>query len=101
MAAVSAADRQIDAAGRIARSGETETDLSRREVEMLASCLKALAAWIGVVVVANDHRSGEPADRLAPIVDLFLPSAENLGYGRAVNLAVATLQSRGQLPPRN
>ncbi len=29
-------DWQIDAAGRIARSGETETELSRREVEMLA-----------------------------------------------------------------
>lgn len=72
---------------------------SVREVERLASCLKALASWIGVVVVANDHQFGEPVDRLSPIADLFLRSSDNLGYGRAVNLAVATLQSSGHLPP--
>ncbi len=68
------------------------------EVDVLAACLARLPAYIGYAVVANDHRSGEPVDRLAPDAKLFLPMAANLGYGRAVNRAVSELRRRACLP---
>ncbi|MCT0218873.1 glycosyltransferase [Synechococcus sp. CS-1329] len=71
---------------------------SEEEVERLAACLAKLPAHIGYAVVANDHRDGEPVDRLAPAAELFLPVARNLGYGRAVNSAVSEWRRRFRLP---
>ena len=65
---------------------------SFEEVQRLGRCLAALSQAIGYALVANDHRPGEAIDQLAEGADLFLPCAENLGYGRAVNRAVAVLQ---------
>lgn len=69
------------------------------EVARLQSCLEALAPSIGVTVVVNEARPGEPVEALRGRADLFLACPANQGYGRAVNRAVAELRSRGCLPP--
>ncbi|WP_233130071.1 glycosyltransferase family 2 protein [Synechococcus sp. 1G10] len=68
------------------------------EVEALATCLAQLSPWISYVVVANDHREGEPVDRLVEGAGLFLSCERNLGYGRAVNRAVREVERRSCLP---
>lgn len=68
------------------------------EVDHLAACLALLPAHIGYAVVSNDHRPGEPVDRLAHGAEAFLPMAVNLGYGRAVNRAVSELRRQGTMP---
>jgi len=60
-------------------------------VHALHTCLAALPPEIGYAVVVNDHRVGEPVERLRAGADRFLTSSENLGYGRAVNWMVASL----------
>lgn len=57
------------------------------EVERLAQCLEALEPAVGYAVVVNDHRYGEPVERLQDQADLFLTTRQNIGYGRAVNWA--------------
>ena len=69
---------------------------SAAEVDQLVDCLAALPASIGYAVVVNDHRPGEPVERLAPGAAAFLTHADNPGYGRAVNRLVRQL---GELPP--
>ena len=69
---------------------------SLREVEQLQRCLAALPPEVGYSVVVNDHRPGEPVERLAVGADGFLVNRDNPGYGRAVNRLVAHM---GQLPP--
>jgi GT2 family glycosyltransferase len=66
------------------------------EVCRLQKSLEALEPWIGYAVVANDHRPGEAVDRLAAGARLFLANRDNLGYGRAANLAVQALLQRGE-----
>jgi GT2 family glycosyltransferase len=62
------------------------------EVERLERCLAALSPQIGYAVVVNDHRPGEPVERLATGAQLFLTSRSNDGYGRAFNRVLATLR---------
>lgn len=62
------------------------------EVRRLASCLATLPSDVGYALVVNDHRVGEPIDQLMQKADIFLPLDRNLGYGAAVNRAVAVLQ---------
>ena len=65
---------------------------SVEEVERLAACLRRLDRRIGYGVVANEFEPGEPVEKLEAGADLFLRCSENLGYGRAVNRAVAALR---------
>jgi GT2 family glycosyltransferase len=69
---------------------------SAGEVEQLRACLAALAPRVGYAVVVNDHRPGEPVERLAAAADAFLTNSDNPGYGRAVNRLVERI---GRLPP--
>ncbi|CAK6696011.1 N-acetylglucosaminyl-diphospho-decaprenol L-rhamnosyltransferase [Synechococcus sp. CBW1107] len=69
------------------------------EVAELKSSLASLPLTIGYSIVSNDHRPNEPVESLAESADLFLPQECNLGYGRAVNLAVQELRQRGLLSP--
>ena len=69
---------------------------SEKEVDRLQSCLRQLPPRVGYAVAVNDHRSGEPVERLEAEADLFLSSRENAGYGRAVNRLVERLDA---LPP--
>ena len=69
---------------------------SAAEVAELAACLKALPERIGYAVVVNDHRPGEPVERLAEGAVAFLTNRDNPGYGRAVNRLVRQF---GDLPP--
>jgi GT2 family glycosyltransferase len=62
------------------------------EVECLEGCLAALSPQIGYAVVVNNHRPGEPVERLAAGAQLFLTSRSNNGYGRAFNRALAALR---------
>lgn len=61
------------------------------EVERLQRCLAVLGPEIGYGVVVNEHRPGEPVERLAAGAQLFLTSAHNHGYGRAFNRVLAAL----------
>jgi GT2 family glycosyltransferase len=65
---------------------------SSQEVERLQACLASLPACIGYGVVVNDHRPGEPIDKLASHADHFLACLDNPGYGEAVNRIVAQLR---------
>lgn len=70
------------------------------EVEQLQHCLAKLPAPIGYAVVVNDHRPGEPVDRLAQGADCFLANRDNPGYGRSVNRLFRRLVDRaGSAPP--
>lgn len=69
---------------------------SEAEVNQLQACLALLPPELGYAVVVNDHRSGEPVERLSADADFFLTNSDNPGYGRAVNRLVARLD---QLPP--
>lgn len=60
-------------------------------VQALRTCLAALPPEIGYAVAVNEHRAGEPVDRLRAGADRFLTFSENLGYGRAINRMVASL----------
>ena len=68
------------------------------EVERLLACLEALEPEVAYGVVVNDHRPGEPVEKLEAGAVLFLRQAANLGYGRAFNRAVAALEGQGPLP---
>jgi GT2 family glycosyltransferase len=72
---------------------------SELEVDTLASCLVCRSSTVAVAVIANDHQPGEPIDRLAKQVDLFLPSSRNLGYGRAFHAALEAYRARQAVPP--
>lgn len=67
---------------------------SIQEVERLRECLGQSEASIGYAVVVNDYIPGEPVEALRDGADLFLVQSENMGYGRAVNLAMASLSAR-------
>ncbi|MCP9890236.1 glycosyltransferase family 2 protein [Cyanobium sp. Aljojuca 7D2] len=70
------------------------------EVDQLQRCLARLPAQIGYAVVVNDHRIGEPVDRLAEGADCFLVNRNNPGYGRSVNQLFRFLLNRpGGAPP--
>ena len=66
------------------------------EVEQLQACLAELPPELGYAVVVNDHRPGEPVEKLQAEADCFLTNRDNPGYGRAVNRLVMRL---GQLSP--
>ena len=66
---------------------------SGAEVDSLQSCLDALSNEIGYAVVVNDHRQGEPIDRLRAKADQWLSNVDNLGYGTAVNRLIASLDA--------
>ena len=70
------------------------------EVDQLQRCLARLPAQIGYAVVVNDHRIGEPVDRIAEGADCFLVNSNNPGYGRSVNQLFRLLLDRpGGAPP--
>lgn len=70
------------------------------EVDQLQRCLATLPAHIGYALVVNDHRPGEPVDRLALGADCFLANRDNPGYGRSVNrLFRRLLDCAGSAPP--
>jgi GT2 family glycosyltransferase len=70
------------------------------EVDQLQRCLDRLPAQIGYAVVVNDHRPGEPVDRLAHGADCFLVNHDNPGYGRSLNRLFRHLMDRaGAVPP--
>ena len=69
---------------------------SSLEVDRLLECLAILPAQVGYAVVVNDHKVGEPVERLAHQADYFLANRDNLGYGRAANLLVDSI---AEIPP--
>ncbi len=68
---------------------------SIEQVARLGRCLAELPETIGYALVVNDHRPGEPVERLIPAADHVLLHADNPGYGRAVNRLAARV---GDLP---
>lgn len=68
------------------------------EVGRLRECLAALDPSFGYVVVSNAHQEGSVVEVLREGADAFLANANNLGYGRAVNQAVAMLRQREAMP---
>ena len=72
---------------------------SDSEVDILSASLASRSSGVEVVVVANDHRPGEPIDRLVQQVNLFLPLSRNLGYGRAFHAALDAYSACAALPP--
>lgn len=63
-----------------------------REVDKLEACLALLPENIGFAVVVNDHRFGEPIERLSKKADCFLLNSDNPGYGVAANRLVSELK---------
>lgn len=68
------------------------------EVSALIGCLQQLSDDIGYSILINDHKPGEPAERLELGSSLNLRFSENLGYGRAVNRGVHALSSLNASP---
>lgn len=62
------------------------------EVYNLEACLALLPEYIGYAVVVNDHRLGEPIERLSEKADFFLFNSDNPGYGVAANRLVSNLE---------
>ena len=65
---------------------------SQQEVDQLKINLRTLSPEVGYSVVVNDHQPGEPVDQLLGDADHWLVNTENLGYGRAVNRLVRSLE---------
>ena len=66
---------------------------SLSEVSTLNKCLHRLPSNIGYGVVVNDYIPGEPISKLEYNADYFIPFRSNLGYGRAVNALVQSLNN--------
>lgn len=64
---------------------------SDEEVNDLIGCLQQLPDEIAYSILINDHKIGEPAERLESGSSLTLRFTENLGYGRAVNRGVRAM----------
>lgn len=62
------------------------------EVRELQCCLDQLSEYIGYGVVVNDYIYGEPIDELRMNADYFLVNPDNLGYGRAMNKLVKSIE---------
>jgi len=73
---------------------------SALEVSRLQACLASLPPQVSYAVAVNAHQEGEAVECLAAAAACFLTSADNPGYGQAVNRLVGQLVDRfGELPP--
>ena len=67
---------------------------SALDVSTLEQCISKLdKSKVKTAILVNDYKPDDPINRLAKIVDYFIPNDDNLGYGSTINRFVRSLPS--------